>query len=220
MNFTQMHHRESSWDFRDALQSARSGDPAASDQLFQHYYPVVERMVHLSLSRDLRLQRPWLTARFSTGDMVQEVFRSLLRDLGGFEGRTEEAFKGYLAMVIRNRLIDAIRFHEAAQRDGRRTHTANEAIQVISEQRSPVAGAQSVEELEAVHAVLASFPERERLLLRGRLEQDLKFTELAEQLGYASKWAARRSFYAAQAQLAILLRLRMSDRTDLPPHSK
>jgi len=176
-------------------------------------------MVHLSLSRDLRLKRPWLSARFSTGDMVQEVFRSLLRDLSGFEGRTEEAFKGYLAMVIRNRLIDAIRFHEAAQRDGRRTHTADESLQVASAQRSPGTGAQSVEELEAFHAVLESFPEKERLLLRGRLEQELKFTELAEQLGYPSKWAARRSFYAAQAQLAIRLRQRMSDRTDLPPNS-
>ena len=70
MNFTKMHHRESSWDFQDALHCARSGDPAACDQLFQHFYPVVERMVHMSLSRDLRLKRPWLTARFSTGDMV------------------------------------------------------------------------------------------------------------------------------------------------------
>ena len=41
-----------------------------------------------------------------------------------------------------------------------------------------------------------------------RLEQDVPFQSLADQLGYSSSSAARRAFYSAQAQLVIRLRQR------------
>ena len=66
--------------FASLLARARQGDDAALDQLLERYYPVVQEMVHRSLSRDLRTKRPWLIARFSTGDVVQEVFRSVLTE--------------------------------------------------------------------------------------------------------------------------------------------
>ena len=96
--------KPSPFDFRMILEAARRGDRAATEVLFRRFYPGVERMVHRSLSQDLRSNRPWLNVRFSTGDVVQDVFRSLLRDLSGFEGDTEGTFSWYLAMVVRNRL--------------------------------------------------------------------------------------------------------------------
>ena len=50
----------------------------------------------------------------------------------------------------------------------------------------------------------------EQLLLRARIEQGAKFQDLADQLGYPSRSAARRAFYSAQARLVIRLRQRMS----------
>lgn len=197
--------------FLAVLSAAQAGDGASREELFRRFYPRVERIVHRSLSTDLRSSRPWLTARFSTGDVVQEVFRSLLTDLSGFLGRTEDDFVGYLAMVARNRLLDAIRYHEAARRDGRCTLGVEEGASLgVAEHDGPQTEVASNEETALFHEVLASMPEREQLLLRARIEQGARFQDLANQLGYGSVWAARRAFYAAQAQLAIRLRRRGS----------
>lgn len=202
-------HQVQEMGFQELLGAARTRQDAALDELFRRFYPKVERMVHHGLAGDMRLKRPWLAARFSTGDVVQEVFRSLLRDLSGFEGQTEEAFVGYLAMVVRNRLLDAVRYHEAAQRDGRRTKDVEEGKHAASPAAGPATGVAHLDELEILHGVLETFPERERLLLRGRLEQGVRFADLAVSLGFSSKSAAKRAFYSAQAQLAIRMRKTM-----------
>lgn len=191
--------------FQALLTAARAGDADALDGVFERFYPRVQRMVHVRLARDLRTTRPWLAARFSTGDVVQEVFRSVLGDLRAFAGDNEGAFAGYLAMVVRNRIVDAVRFHEAGPRDGRRSLADAEDVGAQPDADDPARAAAHVEELERFHAALATFPERERLLLRARLEGTGNFTELAEQLGYGSESTARRAFHAAQARLAVLL---------------
>jgi len=192
--------------FTETLRAARAGDKQAQEDLLRTYYTRVERMVHISLSRDMRSSRPWLRARFSTGDVVQEVFRSILGDLDAFKGDGENAFVGYLAMVARNRIIDAIRFHEAAQRDGRSTRPTPEQDPTPNEQQGPATEVASNEELARFRDQMASLPEQEQLLLRGRLEQGLQFQDLADQLGYSSPHSARRAFYAAQARLLIRLK--------------
>lgn len=191
--------------FQRTLLAARQGDGEAIGRLFEEFYPRVQMMVHRSLAKDLRSSRPWLTSRFSTGDVVQEVFRSVLQDIRAFGGRTEDAFSGYLAMIVRNRLIDAIRFHEAARRDGRRAARTPQ-VEVLIETEGPVVEEHNSEGVvEAFHLALMAFPERERLLLRARIEQGETFQVLADQLGYASAGIARRAFYSSQALLLVRL---------------
>lgn len=191
--------------FQATLEAARGGDQAALALLFEQFYPRVQRIVHARLARDLRTVRPWLAARFSTGDVVQEVFTSVLGDLDAFEGSNEGGFAGYLAMIVRNRIVDMIRFHEAASRDGRK------ARGVIDEDQSPPASEDQVssliqdEEIERYREALTEFSHKDQLLLRARLEGTATFAELAEQLGYGSSSAARRAFHTAQAHLAFLL---------------
>lgn len=195
-------------DLSATLERARAGDEGAREELFRALYPTVERLVHRGLSQDVRRGRPWLAARFSTGDVVQEVFRRLLADLPSFVGTHERALVGYLAASIRHRLIDAVRFHEASQRDGRRTVVQPEERDPTAHARSPVSDVASIEEIERFQSILQGFPERERLLLRGRIEDDARFQDLAEQLGYSSTSAAKRAFYAAQATLVVRIRQR------------
>ena len=192
--------------FESVLAAARTGDSEALEELFRRFYPTVEEMVHARLAQDVRIGRPWLGARFSTGDVVQEVFRSLLRNLDSFQGRTESAFCGYLAMAVKNRLVDAIRFHQADQRDGRRTQSDEDDVRPAPQGRSPGSEVASMDELRVLHEALQAFDEREQLLLRGRLEQDVSFENLAEQLGYSSRSAAQRAFYAAKARLTLLIK--------------
>jgi len=191
--------------FQELLARARAADSDALDALFEEFYPTVRSLVHRSLARDLRLNRPWLTTRFSTGDLVQEVFRSVLRDLRTFGGTTEASFVGFLTTVVRNRLVDAIRFHEAERRDGRRSAQKTGTWGADSRPQDPAEEAASAEQVVRMYRALQTFSERERHLLRARIEGLDSFKNLAEQLGYGSETAARRAFYGAQARLAILL---------------
>jgi len=192
--------------FLETLTAARSGDKVATQELFQLFYPRVQRMVHARLARDLRSTRPWLAARFSTGDVVQEVFRSVLGDLDAFAGRNEGAFAGYLAMVVRNRIIDAVRFHEAATRDGRRSRDVQEDTDGPVLEDDPVDELVNREELGRFQLALETFTPREQLLIRARLEGTASFRDLADQLGFGSASAARRAFHGAQARLAFMLK--------------
>ena len=101
------------------IDAARSGDKAAIDALCARLYPRVEHMVHRSLAQDVRRKRPWLGALFSTGDVVQEIFIGVTKDLDDIRGREESSLLHYIATLTRNRLVDAIRFYEASRRDRR-----------------------------------------------------------------------------------------------------
>lgn len=187
--------------FRALLDRAMAGDETALDDLIQRFYVTVQTKVHKSLAFDLRTSRPWLTARFSTGDVVQEVFRSVVKSLQDFQGEDEEAFTGYLAMIIRNRIMDAVRFHEASRRDIRRVARNTDDHLELERGEDPAKVASEHEEILKVEAAFAELSEQDRLLLRARVEQSLSFETLATDLGYSSASAARRAYYAAQAQI-------------------
>jgi RNA polymerase sigma factor (sigma-70 family) len=193
-------------DFGATLAAARRGEADALQTLTERFYPTVQRMVHRRLELDLRVSRPWLAARFSTGDVVHDVFLGVLRDLNAFGGENEGAFAGYLAMVVRNRIVDAVRFHEAERRDGRRPGISVDMLDPEGTNLDPASEAVSAEEAERLKRALMRFEPREQLLLRARLENLATFSELAEQLGFSTESGARRAYYAAQARLALALK--------------
>jgi RNA polymerase sigma factor (sigma-70 family) len=192
--------------FLDCIRAARGGDRGATEALIERFYPRVQSMVHRSLAAELLPKRPWLASMFSTGDVVQEVFVGVLRDLEAFAGLTESSFTSYLATAVKNRLIDAMRFHEAIRRDRRRTQDVEPMDDFGSATPEPASAAVRAEELELFCRVMASIPARERLLLRERIERGETFRSLAEQLGYPSEDAARKAFYTAQSRLVLRLR--------------
>jgi RNA polymerase sigma factor (sigma-70 family) len=191
-------------DFAQTLAAARKGDRAALDRLLAEVYPQVRELVHAALATDLRRRRPWLTAMFSTGDVVQEVFCGVIRDLDGFEGVHAGAFVRYLATMVKNRLVDAVRFHEARRRDVRRARDHVDPDSV-GKPVDPSSLAEYQDELIAYTRALATFPQREQVLLRERLHGGQTFKDLASLLGYGSEDAARRAFHAAQARLLLRL---------------
>lgn len=195
--------------FTELLQHVRAGQSDARDELFARVYPAVGPMVHRSLSRDVRRGRSWLQARFSTGDIVQEVCRAAFASLDAFAGETQEDFEAFLATLVRNRIIDAIRFHEAEQRDGRRSSGTDVDEEARIDEASPDEVASSREIDEEFRRALEIFPEREQILLRARLENTLSFAELTRILGYSSVTTAKRAFAEGRARLAARMALRL-----------
>lgn len=189
--------------FRQLLDEARLGDEASITGLFELTYPMVRPIVHRSLERDLRRGRPWLIARFSTGDVVQEVCRSVLTDLDAFRGDTRADFEAFLALVTRNRIIDAIRHHEAERRDGRRGGRELAPDDADERAETPDAQAASREFQARFAEAVDELPEREQLLVRARLEGEHSFEELARMLGYSSTSKAQRVFADVRARLSV-----------------
>jgi RNA polymerase sigma factor (sigma-70 family) len=194
-------------DFPRKLDAARRGSRSAQQALFQEYYPRVERIVHAQLRRGLGGRRVYLSSRFSTADVVQDVFHSLIRSLGTFHGATEGEFVAYVVKLVRNRTLDTIRHHRASCRDYRRTQGSPEEAHPIeiapAPDRESSSGVVAAELQGSYRTALELLPEAARCLLRGRIERGLGFEELAQALGYPSRYAARRAFFAAQARLVV-----------------
>lgn len=176
----------------------------------ERYYPLVSGRVHRLLDRDLRRGRPWLGAVLSTGDIVHEVFLGVVRDFEDFRGRSEHAFVAYLARLVHNRLIDAVRHHEASRRDQRRLE--RDVVELCDPEVSPGSRLTRGEDASLLATILLRLPERDRALLRGRLEDDESFQALAKSLGYASADSARKMFRRVQARVLAMLQLAKENR--------
>lgn len=171
----------------------------------ERYYFQINNRVHRLLDRDLRRGRPWLAAVLSTGDVVHEVFLGVVRDFESFRGRSEHAFVAYLARLVHNRLIDAVRHHEASRRDQRRVQ--RDVIDIHEAQASPGSRLAGREDANLLASILLCLPARDRALLRGRLEDEESFQALARSLGYASADSARKMFRRIQARVLAMMQM-------------
>ncbi len=100
---------------RPLIESAQAGDREALDKLAG----CVDRFVRMfsgSLSRYLR------RTQGSTLDFVNEGLAEALAHLDKFEYRSDEEFYGWVARLIRSRILDAIRREKRQKRDGRPFH--------------------------------------------------------------------------------------------------
>lgn len=199
-----MHTRKND-DFASLIPAARRSEPHALEAVVASCYPRVEQLVHAALAKDLRAGRGWLSTRFSTGDIVQDVFYALLRDLDRFTGTTRDELISYLATTARHRILDRLRFHEAECRDGSRTQPVPSSLDPEARGTSPLESAQSSEEVRRLQELVGTLEPRQQETLRIRLQERATFQEIADRLGFASMAVARRAYYAATAVLAVKL---------------
>ncbi|MFN9845043.1 MAG: RNA polymerase sigma factor [Planctomycetota bacterium] len=192
--------------------AAAAGDGGARDRLVAHCYEPVQRLVHRDLERDFRQKHRWMMPLFSTHDVVHEVLAAVIRDLADTSFVGPEPFYAYLGTLVRHRLLDAVRFHEAARRDGRKqvVEPTQGLAAVAADRReaTPTLAASLGERAGLVRDALAELPERQRRLLEMRLLEEATFPVIAEALGYASEETARQACHAAQARLLVKLRAR------------
>jgi len=200
-------------ELREILNQHLKGDPAAREALCTRFYPRVRDMVHRQLHHDFRRHHRWILPLFSTGDIVQEVFLGVVNQpLDGFQGEGEDAFVQYLGAVCRHRLLDALRYHEAARRDVRRRRESvnrqTSGFTPVANDPTPSLAASLEEQVDVYKEVLQGLSESQREVLRLRLEDEEPFARIAEIMGNASDDAARQAFRTAKSLLLVRMRAR------------
>lgn len=196
-------------DLARLLEAARQGDQVAGNELVTRFQPAVAAAVHRHLQARLRPGQHALLRTLSTGDVVQEVFVEVLRNLDRWEGGSEAAFTALLTTLVEHRLLDLIRRSQAGRRDVRRQALSGaDDLDVMEPDAGPRTLAMAREQVAIYRQVLAGFPERERVLLALRLEDGLEFAAIAERLGYRTADAVRKAFHGAEARLLLRLRQR------------
>jgi len=189
----------------DLLRSAQRGETAALSELFTSLYPRVRAIAHHQLEQQVGKDAIGLLALFSTGDIVQEAFVAALRELPRFRGSDEVELVGWLAALVRNRVVDAIRHHLAHRRDRRRESTASGGLTAASRDPSPSQACAANERAEVQARMLGELAERDRELLRARLVDESPWEAIAAAVGFPSADAARFAFRRLQARLMLQL---------------
>jgi RNA polymerase sigma factor (sigma-70 family) len=189
--------------FAALLQRSRAGDRDALHVLLERYYPRVRAAVHRRLQRDVRAHHRWIAPLFSTGDVVQDVFLSILRTLHQFAGGDEDGFVRYLTCAVRNRLVDAIRHHGAAVRDARRDRQP--PPDDPADPCTPALALARAEQQRRYESIVASLAPRQQRLIELRLQDRLGFARIARILAFPSADAARKAH--AKARALLLARL-------------
>lgn len=197
---------------RPAIEAAATGDKAAQERVIDLCYEHVRKVVHRDLDGDFRKNHGWIMPLFSTHDVVHEVLTNVVRELQDTSFEAPEKFYAYLGTLVRHRLLDAVRHHEAARRDARQqTNEPTVGMAAVAHddrEATPTLAASLGERAGIVRDVLQEMPERQRRLLELRLLEDTTWPEIAEMLGYSSDDTARQAFRDAQARLLVKLRVR------------
>jgi len=207
-----------SWDeLQPLLSAAAAGSPAAREQLVAACYDDVRARVHRELESDFRRRHRWILPLFSTHDVVHEVLVGVVQDLADTQFAGKEPFFAYLGTLVQHRLLDAVRYHEAARRDGRKQApeptVGLSALVADGREATPTLAASLAERAALVREALAELPERQRRLLELRLLDGESYPRIRDALGYASDETARQACVEAQARLLVKLRARGFGRT-------
>lgn len=161
----------------DLARRIRDGDPAALETLFHEHYAAL-----------CRFANRYLHDRAAAEDLVQDVFTSVWAGRSRLD--VHGSVRSYLFAAVRNRALNA-RKHQLVERDWE----LDEAIpDVRALHRAPPRPDDLLDEVERrsrLRAALEALPERCRLVMQLRWEEQLTHAEIAEVLGITVKGVER-----------------------------
>jgi RNA polymerase sigma factor (sigma-70 family) len=162
---------EASFELADCLERTLRGEQDAARALIERFHPMVCRLV--------RAHRP---ISWGEEDLVQEVFLTLFSRLGRYRERPGIPFQHWVARLTVNVCRDALRFERRRIQPAPLTTEAWAWVESLVTDRHPLAddvlGAR-----EAVRALLAELPARDRLLLTLLYLEERSPEEVAELTG-------------------------------------
>jgi RNA polymerase sigma-70 factor (ECF subfamily) len=172
--------------FNTLLESARQGDEAAWQELYDGLAPAVLGYLRANGAPDAE-------------DVLSEVFLQVARDIGKFDG-DEKGFRSWTFTIAHHRLIDA------------RRHSARRPVELSAEPPEPNVPAEDAADealarigLEEVQRVLEAISDDQRAVLLLRVVGDLSVEDVAKAVGKrpgAVKALQRRGLAAVKRELA------------------
>lgn len=173
----------------DLIDRARSGDPAAIEQLFARHLRPLQRFARGRLPA-------WARDMADTDDLVQDALLQTFKRLDTFEPRHPGALQAYLRQAVVNRLRDELR--RKARAPGR-----VDMSDVDFETRgSPLEEAVGADTMAAYEQGLGRLRPEEREAVIGRIEMGFTYEELAVALDKPTADAARKAAQRALVRLA------------------
>ncbi|MDJ0652607.1 MAG: sigma-70 family RNA polymerase sigma factor [Xanthomonadales bacterium] len=171
------------------LRDISGGDAAAREALIARYLPRLTRWAHGRLprrGRDLA----------ETDDLVQITLLRALNRLDEFESRRPGAFLAYLRTILMNALRDEIR------RGDRKPLDLSISVSGLQADSSVVENVVGREVLDAYEEALSKMTEEKRLAVMMRLEFDMSYQDIADELERPSADATRMMIVRALGELA------------------
>ncbi|MGB8634687.1 MAG: sigma-70 family RNA polymerase sigma factor [Rhodanobacteraceae bacterium] len=167
----------------------RAGDGSARECLISRYLPMLRKWAHgrlPSYGRDLS----------ETDDLVQITFLRALNRLESFESQRPGAFLAYLRTILMNAVREELRRRRTSPATTRLLDT------LPSPQASVVEQAIGGQTLEAYERALSRLPENKRMGVMMRIEFEMSFQEIADELEMPSANASRMMVVRAIEDLA------------------
>jgi RNA polymerase sigma-70 factor (ECF subfamily) len=136
---------------------------------------------------------PRLQATQAVEDILQVTFCQAFRDISRFEPRGNSGFGNWLSAIAENRLLDAIKQHDAAKRGGEGRQVQEPARDdsrvlplldwIVSQEKSPSSVIARNEALQALHIALAGLATDQREAIRLRHLEGKSLEETAAVMG-------------------------------------
>jgi RNA polymerase sigma-70 factor (ECF subfamily) len=177
-------------DFSLQLARGRAGDPAALEELFAHWRPLLRLQAGHLLGREL-------SVRLDPSDVVQEALVQAVANLGDFRGQTEGEWAAWLRRLVAGHAAKQCRTHLAGRRSPRREAVLPEGP--ADPGPSPTEEAVIHERDARLAEAIQGLPDDMRAVIVGRIFRREPFEVLARELGRSPGatrvlwvWAVRR----------------------------
>jgi RNA polymerase sigma-70 factor (ECF subfamily) len=187
----------------DLLERIKAGDSQAGNRLLERVIPALRRWARGRLPQ-------WLRTSADTQDLVQDVVVRALPRLSSFEPRAG-GMQAFLRTALQHRVIDEIRRVKTNPALG------TELELHADPSPSPLEYAIKREGIARYEQALASLSQADQQAIRGRIEQQQSYEELAAALGKPTPSAAR---MAVRRAIGRLLRNMADHLKPLGPRDK
>lgn len=182
----------------DLLQKWHSGERSALEELIRRHLPWIQKYVRSRMRHDHRL-------RAETHDVVQEAVIDVLEYGPRFQIDDEDCFRGLLARIVENNLVDQQRSMRRACRDVRRERAElSETVLALDPPRRaitiPPAKASRAEAEEWVRLAIELLDARDREVILLREWDKESFEEIGRRLDIPAN-TARMRFQRAMPRL-------------------
>lgn len=189
------------------LQQQQSKSQQALSDLFTQHRDRLERLIAFRL-------HPRLRSRVDPADILQEAFIEISRRMTDYLSRPEVSFYVWARQLTLQALIGVQRRHFSQRRDAHQEAASPEsgsdatclslAHAICAQNTTPSRAALRAEEIEQLHAALATMDQTDQEVLAMRHFEQLTNTEVAESLGL-SVTAASNRYVRAMTRLTEIL---------------